>query len=166
MTGGLDMFITISFSKKKNIAGTLRNSQKIVCLGISRKRVVSQRRNLNDLVLSLRMPTTCVNFKYYPIFIKVCLIFHDGQLYQRVVPPPEKVSKFLGYVFGRVMQESRSYIKYSSDLIKKIKEIKQVPRDVIMVKADVVGLYPSNVRYMIRTFNTSRCYGDSIENFT
>lgn len=64
------------------------------------------------------------------------------------------------------MQESRSYIKYSSDLIKKIKEIKQVPRDVIMVKADVVGLYPSNVRYMIRTFNTSRCYGDSIENFT
>ena len=64
------------------------------------------------------------------------------------------------------MQESRSYIKYSSDLIKKIKEIKQVPRDVIMVKADVVGLYPSNVRYMIGTFNTSRCYGDSIENFT
>ena len=41
------------------------------------------------------------------------------------------------------MQQSRSYIKDSSDLIKELKEIKKVTQDFIMVMADVVGLYPS-----------------------
>ena len=43
----------------------------------------------------------------------------------------------------RVKQQSRSYIKDSSDFIKKLKEIKDVPKDAIMVTTDVVGLYPS-----------------------
>ena len=42
-----------------------------------------------------------------------------------------------------VMQEIRSYIKDSSDFIKKLKNIDHIPQDDIMVTADVVGLYPS-----------------------
>ena len=41
------------------------------------------------------------------------------------------------------MQQSRSCIKDSNDFINKLKEIKEVPKDTIMVTADVVGLYPS-----------------------
>ena len=39
--------------------------------------------------------------------------------------PTEKVSEFLEHVLKQVMQQSRSYIKDSSDFIKKLKEIKE-----------------------------------------
>ena len=41
------------------------------------------------------------------------------------------------------MQESRSYIKDSNDFIKRLKEIKELPKDAIIVTADFIGLYPS-----------------------
>ena len=41
------------------------------------------------------------------------------------------------------MQSSRSYIKDSVDFIKKIKNISTIPKDSILVTANVVGLYPS-----------------------
>ena len=41
------------------------------------------------------------------------------------------------------MQEGWSYIKSSSDLFKKLKNIDHIPQDVIMVTADIVDLYPS-----------------------
>ena len=41
------------------------------------------------------------------------------------------------------MQESWSYIKDSNDFIKKAKSLKNIPQDALLVKADVVGLYPS-----------------------
>ena len=58
--------------------------------------------------------------------------------------PTEKVSEFLDHVLKQVMQQNKSYIKDSSDFIKKLKEIKEVPKDAIMVTADVVGLYLSS----------------------
>ena len=41
------------------------------------------------------------------------------------------------------MQEGWPYIKSSSDLFKKLKNIDHSPQDVIMVTADIVDLYPS-----------------------
>ena len=41
------------------------------------------------------------------------------------------------------MQSSQLYIKDSGDFIKKIKNIGAIPKDSILVTADVVGLYPS-----------------------
>ena len=41
------------------------------------------------------------------------------------------------------MQQKGSYIKDSSDFIKKLKEIKEVANDAITVTEDVFGLYPS-----------------------
>ena len=40
------------------------------------------------------------------------------------------------------MQNSWSYIRDSGDFIDKIKRIKNIPKDAILVTADVVGLYP------------------------
>ena len=55
----------------------------------------------------------------------------------------EKVSEFLDSQLKPVMQSSWSYIKDSGDFIKKIKDINNIPKDSILVTADVVGLYPS-----------------------
>ena len=41
------------------------------------------------------------------------------------------------------MQSSRSYIKNSGDFIKKIRIIGTIPKDPILITADIVGLYPS-----------------------
>ena len=57
--------------------------------------------------------------------------------------PTEKVSEFLDSQLKPVMQSSQSYIKDSGDFIKKIKNIGAIPKDSILVTADVVGLYPS-----------------------
>ena len=57
--------------------------------------------------------------------------------------PTEKVSEFLDSQLKPVMQSSQSYIKDSGDFIKKIKNIGTIPKDSILVTADVVGLYPS-----------------------
>ena len=55
----------------------------------------------------------------------------------------EKVSEFLDSQLKPVMQSSWSYIKDSGDFIKKIKDINNIPKDSILVTADVVWLYPS-----------------------
>ena len=40
------------------------------------------------------------------------------------------------------MRNSCSYIRDSWDFIDKIKRIKNIPRDAILIYADVIGLYP------------------------
>ena len=57
--------------------------------------------------------------------------------------PTEKASEFLDSHLKTIMQESWSYIKDSTDFINKIGQIGDIPENVILVTADVVGLYPS-----------------------
>ena len=56
--------------------------------------------------------------------------------------PTEKVTEFLDSQLKPVMQSSWSYLKDSDDFIKKIKNINIIPKDSILITADVVGLYP------------------------
>ena len=55
----------------------------------------------------------------------------------------EKFSEFLDSHLQLIMRKGLSYIKDSGDFIRKIKRIGSVPKNVILVIADVVGLYPS-----------------------
>ena len=55
----------------------------------------------------------------------------------------EKASEFLDNHLKMIMQESWSYIKDSADFINKIGRIGDIPKNTILVTADVVGLYPS-----------------------
>ena len=57
--------------------------------------------------------------------------------------PAEKVSEFLDYELKPVMQKGKSYVRDSGHFLKKIKNISTLPENVILVTADVVGLYPS-----------------------
>ena len=40
------------------------------------------------------------------------------------------------------MQSSGFYIRHSGDFIDKIKRIQNIPKDAILVSADLIGLYP------------------------
>ena len=57
--------------------------------------------------------------------------------------PTEKVSEFLDNHLKPVMREGMSYIKYSNDFMHKIRDLKDIPNNALLVTADVVGLYPS-----------------------
>ena len=58
-------------------------------------------------------------------------------------PPTEKVSQYLDYIFKPISQDNWSYIKDPGDFLKKTKYIGKIPKDAILVTADVIGLYPS-----------------------
>ena len=55
----------------------------------------------------------------------------------------ENVSKSLGYHFKPVMQNGKLYVRDSGHFLGKIKNISTLPENVILVKADVVGVYLS-----------------------
>ena len=56
---------------------------------------------------------------------------------------PEKVSEFLDYHLKPTMQSAKSYIKDSSDFLRKLNDLGKLPENAILVTTDVVGLYPS-----------------------
>ena len=57
--------------------------------------------------------------------------------------PTEKVSEFLDYELKPVVQKGKSYIRDSGHFLEKIKSIRTLPENAILVTVDVVGLYPS-----------------------
>ena len=57
--------------------------------------------------------------------------------------PTKKASEFIDNQLKEVMQNGWSYIKDSNDFIKKIKHLKNIPDNAILLTAAVVGLYPS-----------------------
>ena len=57
--------------------------------------------------------------------------------------PPEKVSEFSDYHLKPIMRNCNSYIRNSSYFLERIKNICSIPDNVMLVPADVVGLYTS-----------------------
>ena len=57
--------------------------------------------------------------------------------------PTEKASEFLDHHLQPIMKSGTSYIKDTNDFLSKLKNLKKVPDNAILVTADAVGLYPS-----------------------
>ena len=57
--------------------------------------------------------------------------------------PTEKASEFVDFHLKPIMQDGWSYIRYSNDFINKIKNLKNIPSNSILVTAYIVYLYPS-----------------------
>ena len=57
--------------------------------------------------------------------------------------PTEKASEFIDHHLQPIMKSGTSYIKDTNDFLSKLKNLKKVPDNAILVTADVVGLYPS-----------------------
>ena len=56
---------------------------------------------------------------------------------------PQKASEFMDFHLKPILQSGCSYIRDPSDFINKIKSHKNIGSNLILVTADVVGLYPS-----------------------
>ena len=92
------------------------------------------------------------NYKKLTNLGKMCLL---PKIYKRLenVPgrsvisncdtPTEKVSEFLDYHLKTTMQSAKSYIKDTSNFLKKLNELGKLPENAILVTTDVVRLYPS-----------------------
>ena len=137
---GIEMFIRILILKKNSY----KNKQKllIVRLGILKKGFNTEKehkyfrdefKNVTNFGKLNLLPTIYKNLFDVP---GRPVISNCGTL-------KEKVSEFLDHSLKAVMQQSGTYIKDSGDFIKKLKEIKEVANEAIMVPADVFGLYPS-----------------------
>ena len=57
--------------------------------------------------------------------------------------PTEKVSKFLDHHLQPIMKQGESYIRNIGNFLAKLMTAGEVPKEAILVTADVVGLYPS-----------------------
>ena len=55
----------------------------------------------------------------------------------------ENISAFLEYLLKPLSQKVKSFIKGTSDFLKKLNELRDLPDDFILCTIDVVGLYPN-----------------------
>ena len=53
----------------------------------------------------------------------------------------EKISAFVDEKLRPIVSKLKSYIKDTSDFLRKIKDIGEIPKDAILVTMDVTGLY-------------------------
>ena len=109
--------------------------------------------------LKKRKLTTEKEFKYFTYKYKkatnVGKIYLLPKIHKRLANVPshpvisncdtltEKASEFLDHHLQPVMRSGMSCIKDTNEFLSKFKNLKKVPGNVILVTADVVGLYPS-----------------------
>ena len=93
--------------------------------------------------MNIEKPQTVVNFISFPKFIKSCMHNVPGQpVISNCRTPTEKCSGFLDYYMKLLMHRGWSCIKELGDFIKKARNLGSIPDNVILVTANVVGLYP------------------------
>ena len=133
------MFIRILILKKNS----QKNWQKllIVCLGILKKGCNTEKKHkyFSDEFKNI---TNLGKLNLRPKIHKHLFDVPERPVLSNCGTATEKVSELLDHVLKAVMQQKGSYIKDSGDFIKKLKKIKEVANDAIMVTADVFGLYP------------------------
>ena len=133
------MFIRILILKKNSY----KNWQKllIVCLGILKKGCNTEKKHkyFSDEFKNI---TNLGKLNLRPKIHKHLFDVPERPVLSNCGTATEKVSELLDHVLKAVMQQKGSYIKDSGDFIKKLKKIKEVANDAIMVTADVFGLYP------------------------
>ena len=108
-TGDRNLYPDIDFKEK--ILQELAKTSNNLFRNLDKKGCITQK-ELKYFSIEFKKAT---NFTWYRRFLNACLMFRDGRLYRTVIAPRR-----------RFMQQSRSYIKDSSDLIKELKEIKKV----------------------------------------
>ena len=109
---------------------------------LSRK-VKLLKNNLSILQLNIKKLPIWGKCICFPRSIKGCLVVPGRPVISNCGTPTEKASEFLDNQLKEVIQNGWSYIKDSNDFIKKIKHLKNIPDNAILVTADVAGLYPS-----------------------
>lgn len=103
------------------------------------------------------------------------------KIHKKTLPPPgrpvvsangcatERISEFVDFFLKPYVQKTKSYIKDSTDFLRKLDAIKQVPCDSILFTLDVVSLYtniPTNmgIQFISDFLENKRCHSDKPSN--
>ena len=92
-----------------------------------------QKINIDIFTMNIEKPQTLVNFNSFQKFIKCYIMSQDNQL-TRIALHLRK-NECRDYHLKHLMQRG--------DFIKKTHNLGSIPENTILVKVDVVGLYPS-----------------------
>ena len=79
-----------------------------------------------------------------PVTLESCVFCQKSTKYLKLLHPTKNVSEYLDYHLKPIMQSGFSYIRDSGDFLKEITGVGEIPENALLVKADAVGLYPSN----------------------
>ena len=78
-----------------------------------------------------------------PHMHKRLYIVPDCSVISNCGTPTEKILESLYYDLKPINVSSKSYVRDTSDFLKRLKELVSIPQNVPLTTADVVGLYPS-----------------------
>ena len=101
-------------------------------------------------------PGECTYFSYnFKTSTNLGKLYFQPKIHKRLYDVPgrpvisncdtltEKVSEYLDYHLKPIMRSAKSYIRDTSDFLKRLKELGSVTQNALLVGAHVVGLYPS-----------------------
>ena len=95
-----------------------------------------------QVILNFKKSTNLGKLFFLPKMHKRLYDVPDRLVISNFGTPTEKVSECLHYHLKPIMLSEKSYKGETSDFLKRLKELSNVPQNSLLVTADVVGLYP------------------------
>ena len=127
---------------KEKLLTDLVESSNNMFLNLKRKGLISQK-ELKYFTYEFKKSTNLGKLYLLPKIHKRLSDVPGRPVISNCGTPTEKASEFVDFHLKPIMQNGWSYIRDSNDFINKIKNLKNIPSNSILVTADVVGLYPS-----------------------
>ena len=127
---------------KSKILQHLAETSNDIFKNLKRKGKITEK-ELKYLIINHKKATNLEKFFLLPKIHKRLYDVPGRPVNSNCGTPTEKVSEFLDNQLKPVVREGMSYIKDSNDFIHKIKELKDIPSNALLVTVDVVGLYHS-----------------------
>ena len=110
---------------------------------MKRKGKITTKNEVKYFIINHKKATNLVKMYLLPKIHKRLYDVPGRPVISNCGTPTEKVSEFLDNQPKPPMREGMSYIKDSNDFMHKIRDLKDMPNNALLVTADVVGLYPS-----------------------
>ena len=134
------MYRDVNFKSK--ILQHLAETSNYIFKNLKRKGKITEK-ELKYLIINHKKATNLEKFFLLPKIHKRLYDVPGRPVNSNCGTPTEKVSEFLDNQLKLVVREDMSYIKDSNDFIHKIKDLKDIPNNALLVTVDVVGLYHS-----------------------
>ena len=134
------MYRDVNFKSK--ILQHLAETSNDIFKNLKRKGKITEK-ELKYLIINHKKATNLEKFFLLPKIHKRLYDVPGRPVNSNCGTPTEKVSEFLDNQLKLVVREGMSYIKDSNDFIHKIKDLKDIPNNALLVTVDVVGLYHS-----------------------
>ena len=126
---------------EKALVGLVDKSKKIF-VDLERRNIILEKKK-NYFKFNLKKTTNLGKFYLLPKIHKILYKVPGRPVISNCGMPTEKSLEFLDHNLQPSMKQGESYIKDTGDFLEKLKTVGEIPKEAILVTADVVGLYPS-----------------------